>query len=174
VSADGPSGHRQQVTSLTGGGLRWSLAARSNTGRGTAEIWQASTTQAISQLRVTAKLAHDGYHGSITVASFKGRQVVGATSAAAAGLKGAPGVTLTPSPGSVARLGRRPRRDTRAGAAAGQTIVHQFLDSRAKDTFWTQRLVGLTSRGVPVRMGASMPTRDQWQMVAVELAPAGG
>jgi Putative Ig domain len=119
VSADGPSSRRQQVTSLTGGGLRWSLAARSNTGRGTAEIWQASTTQAISQLRVTAKLAHDGYHGSITVASFKGRQVVGATSAAAAGLKGAPGVTLTPSPGSVARLGRRPRRDTRAGAAAG-------------------------------------------------------
>jgi hypothetical protein len=97
VSADGPSSRRQQVTSLTGGGLRWSLAARSNTGRGTAEIWQASTTQAISQLRVTAKLAHDGYHGSITVASFKGRQVVGATSAAAAGSKGAPGVTLTPA-----------------------------------------------------------------------------
>jgi len=175
VSADGPSSRRQQVTSLTGGGLRWSLAARSNDGRGTAEIWQAKTTQAISQLQVTAKLAHDGHHGSITVASFKGRQVVGATSAAA-GSKGTPGVTLTPAR-DRSLVWVAAHDATRAQAPVplpGQTIVHQFLDSRAKDTFWTQRLVGLTSRGVPVRMGASMPTRDQWQMVAVELAPAGG
>ena len=176
VSADGPSSRRQRVTSLTGGGLRWSLAARSNDGRGTAEIWQAKTTQAISQLRVTAKLARYGYHGSITVASFKGRQVVGATSAAAAGSRGAPRVKLTPTRDRslVWAAGHDSTRAQAPVPQPGQTIVHQFLDTRAKDTFWTQRLDGPASRGVPVRMGVSTPTRDHWQMVAVELAPTGG
>ena len=175
VSADGPSGRRQQVASLTGGGLRWSLAARSNTGRGTAEIWQATTTQAIGQLRVTAELAHEGYHGSITVASFKGALRV-VSAGAAAGSKGAPGVKLTPTRDRslVWAAGHDATRAQAPVPLSGQTIVHQFLDTRAKDTFWTQRLVGPTTRGVPVRMGASTPTRDQWQMVAVELAPTGG
>jgi PKD repeat protein/flagellar hook assembly protein FlgD len=176
VSADGPSSRRQRVTSLTGGGLRWSLAARSNDGRGTAEIWQAKTTQAISQLQVAAKLARYGYHGSITVASFKGRQVVGATSVAAAGSRGAPRVKLTPARDRslVWAAGHASTRAQAPVAQPGQTIVHQFLDTRAKDTFWTQRLDGPASRGVPVRMGVSTPTRDRWQMVAVELAPTGG
>jgi PKD repeat protein len=173
VSADGPPKPRQEVTAVSGGGLRWSLAARSNTRRGTAEIWQAYSTQAISQLRVTAKLARTGYDGSITVASFKGaRQVVGAI-ATAAGSKVAPTVAVTPTQdGSLIwAAGHDATRAQAPTPLSGQSIVHQFLDTRAKDTFWTQRLNNPASKGATVRMGASAPTGDQWQFVTVEVTP---
>ena len=173
VSADGPPKPRQEVTAVTGGGLAWSLAVRSNTGDGTAEIWQAYSTQAIGQLRVTAKLARTGYDGSITVTSFKGaRPVVGAT-ATAAGSKVAPTVALTPNQdGSLVwAAGHDATRAQVPIPLSGQSIVHQFLDTRAKDTFWTQRLNNPASKGATVRMGASAPTGDQWQFVAVEVIP---
>jgi PKD repeat protein/flagellar hook assembly protein FlgD len=173
VSADGPPKPRQEVTAVTGGGLVWSLAARSNTGRGTAEIWQAYSAQTISRLRVTAKLARTGYDGSITVASLKGaRQVVGAT-ATAAGSKAAPTVAATPTQdGSLIwAVGHDATRAQAPTPLSGQSIVHQFLDTRAKDTFWTQRLSNPASKGATVRMGASAPTGDQWQFVAVEVTP---
>jgi PKD repeat protein len=172
VSADGPPKPRQEVTAVTGGGLRWSLAARSNIGRGTAEIWRAYSTQAISQLRVTAKLARIGYDGSITVASFKGaRQVVGATATAAGSKAATVPVTPTQDGSLIWAVGHDATRAQAPTPLSGQSIVHQFLDTRAKDTFWTQRLNNPASKGATVRMGASAPTGDQWQFVAVEVTP---
>jgi hypothetical protein len=173
VSADGPSQQRQQVTAVVGGGLTWSLAARSNTGGGTAEVWQAYTTQAIGQLRVTASLARGAFDGSITVASFKGAgKAVGAT-ATAAGSKGAASVALTPSQDQslVWGVGHDWSRAQAPVPLTGQTIVHQFLDTRVKDTFWTQRVNGAVGRGLPIRVGTSAPTGDRWQFVAVEITP---
>ena len=41
VAADGSTTHPQSVTSVTGGGLTWTLVRRESTTRGTSEIWQA-------------------------------------------------------------------------------------------------------------------------------------
>ena len=41
VAADGPNAPTQKVTTVTGGGVTWTLVARSNSTWGTTEVWQA-------------------------------------------------------------------------------------------------------------------------------------
>jgi hypothetical protein len=67
-----------------------------------------------------------------------------------------------------------PRNPTSADSTRGQTIVHQVLDARVNDAFWTQRLNSPAGQGSAVKMGTSAPTRDRWQFVAVEIASFAG
>jgi len=58
VAADYISGTNTTVKSISGAGLTWALAARTNGQRGTSEIWRAFATTALSNVTVTATLSH--------------------------------------------------------------------------------------------------------------------
>src|SRR5262249_60094339 len=56
---DGPGGGSSQtISSVTGGGLTWTLRPRANSRPGTAEIWQAVASAAVSNVTVTATLSN--------------------------------------------------------------------------------------------------------------------
>ena len=57
------------VTGVTGGGLSWTLVRRTNTQRGTAEIWRAFAPAQLSGVSVTATLS-PSTTASITVVTF--------------------------------------------------------------------------------------------------------
>ena len=174
IEADGPRAPTQKVTKVTGAGLTWTLATRSNATWGTTEVWQAYATAPVSHAKITAVLAKGSYDGSITVAAFKGAaHTVGAV-AAGAGKVGAPSVTLTPAGCNslVWAAGHDWTHNTKPVALDGQTIVHLFLDRRVHDAFWTQSVDTPTTVGTDVTVGDTGPTHDRWTLAAVEIPAA--
>ena len=173
VEADGPRSPTQMVTKVTGGGLTWSLAARSNQAWGTTEVWQAFATAPLSAVKVSAKLA-SAFDGAITVAAFHGAAPqVGAT-AVGAGTTGTPMATITPQAcGSLVwAAGHDWTRSATPVAAAGQTLVHSFIDHRVLDSFWTQKVDDPTMTNAPVTVITTGPVNDRWTMAAVEIRAA--
>src|SRR5712691_4784799 len=89
------------VTSVTGAGLTWQLVVRTNTQKGTAEIWRAFAAAVLGNVSVTATLSQAAT-STLTVVSFtgvdtsgtNGSGAMGAT-ASASGNSGAPAGTLT-------------------------------------------------------------------------------
>jgi hypothetical protein len=175
VEADGPQNPTQTVTSVTGGGLQWTLAKRVNATLGAAEVWQAFATAPVSAAMVTATLNNKSFDGSITVAAFRGAgSTVGAVATQSA-TSGAPTVTLTPSTcGSLIwAAGNDWTNDTVPVAAGGQAIVHKFIDTRVGDSFWTQDMTTPTQPNTILTIADSGPTTDRWGLAAVEVPPAG-
>ena len=173
VEADGPTSPTQKVTGVTGGGLTWTLAARSNATWGTTEVWQAHPTTPLTNAVVTAKLA-SAYDGSITVTAFTGAaNKVGAT-ATGAGTTGQPTAKLTPvgCNSLVWAAGHDWTHNTPAVADTGQTLVHQFVDTRVHDSFWTQKVDTPTTIGTDVTVKDTVPTKDRWTLATVEIPPA--
>ncbi len=76
----------QSISSVTGGGLTWTLRKRANTQAGTAEIWQAVAPNVLTNTVITATRASGSYQGAITVAAFIGADTIanGATASGAA------------------------------------------------------------------------------------------
>jgi hypothetical protein len=174
IEVDGPTAPTQQVTSMTGGGLTWTLAARANETWGSTEVWQAYATSTLSSVKVTAKLAKSGYDGSITVAAFSGAaKTVGAIATNAA-TKGAPSATLIPATcnGLIWAAGHDWSRAVNPVPASSQVIVHKFIDTRVHDSFWTQSVVSTTTIGTAVTVADTGPVKDRWTLAAVEI-PAG-
>src|SRR5262249_24069858 len=64
------------VTGVSRGGLTWALVQRTNTRRGTAEIWRAFATAPLTGATVTATLAQS-VASSITVVSIIGADTTG-------------------------------------------------------------------------------------------------
>ena len=67
IMSDGSATAKQTFSSVTGGGLSWSLRRRSNAQPGTSEIWQAVATTAVSNMVVNANRGSGSYTGSIVV-----------------------------------------------------------------------------------------------------------
>ncbi len=175
IEADGPYAPTQKVTGVFGGGLTWTRAVRSNATWGTTEVWQAYATAPLTQVRVTARLAKAGYDGSITVAAFSGAaSQVGAT-AATSGVTGDPSATLTPTGchSLVWAAGHDWTSDATPVAGPGQSLVNTFVDTRVKDSFWTQKVDDPTELGVPVTVGVTGPRCDRWTLAAVEILGVG-
>lgn len=174
ISAGGPAKSAQSVTSVTGGGLAWKLVARADARQGTAEVWQASTTTALKSATITAALKDKGYDGSITVATFTGASSSAGAHATASGSRGAPAVSLTTTgPDSLIwAAGEDPSRATARTAAAGQTVVHQFLDAAAKSTDWSQATGPIPATATKVKIADTAPTSDKWNLAAVEITAA--
>lgn len=172
VEADGPQSPTQKVKTVTGGGLAWTLAARSNSTWGTTEVWQAHSMGTLSGIRVTATLA-TAYDGSITVTAFRGALThVGAT-AVGAGKTGTPSATLTTlgCNSVVWAAGHDWSHAKAAVPAAGQSIVHQYVDNGVHDSFWTQKVdAPITSAGTPVTVSDTGFTKDRWTLAAVEIS----
>ena len=175
VSADGPASSAnpgasaQRVSTVTGGGVNWTLVKRANSYGGTAEVWQAHATSLLSGATVTAKLAKGGFAGSITVAAFANTPGAVDGSVAAAGKTGAPTATPTVSGDAseqVWAVGHDWSRAVTPVPLLDQELTHTFSDHHVGDTFWVQKTSLLQGDG-PLTVGLSTPTHDRWQLVAV-------
>jgi RHS repeat-associated protein len=177
VSEDGPAASKQKISAVTGGGLTWSLATRAIDGRGTAEVWQAYATAPISAA-ITATVANGRFDGSITVATFTGAaHQVGAAAGRTAASATAPSVTLkTTQPGSLVwAAGLDGDHATAITPVTGQTLVHQYLDTRVDRTYWAQKTADpIAASGTSVTISDTAPTADRWELAAVEIPAASG
>jgi hypothetical protein len=175
VEADGPSAPTQTVRKVTGGGLTWTLAARSNATWGTTEVWQAYATTAVTSVRVTAQLAKGGFGGSITVAAFSGAAPTVGAVGTGAGISATAAATLRPTAcGSLVWAAAHDwSRARNPVPAAGQTVEHKYLDRTIGDTYWVQRLTAPAGdAGVPVTVSAGLGSKDRWTVAAVEIVGA--
>ena len=169
VAYDGPAVAPQTAT-VSGAGLAWQLAKRSNAQLGTAEIWVAKATNFLSSVTVTSQPGSAGYHGSLTVIGFtnaSGPGVVGQASAPS----GAPDIFL---PGVLAGNWVFAVGNDWDGAVArtpvsGQVLVHQRVDTQTGDTFWVQSTAAPSTADALVDIHDSTPTNDQWNYAAVEI-----
>lgn len=178
VTSDGPnSGGSQSISSVSGGGLSWTLRTRANGQAGTAEIWQAAAPSPLTNAVITATRASGSYQGAITVAAFKGADLAASGAvASSAAASGAPSASLvTTRAGSwVWGVGEDWDKASARGIGAGQTMVDQFL-SPSGDTFWTQRQTAPTPlAGTTVTINDVSPTTDRWDLALVEVLPAAG
>jgi hypothetical protein len=175
VSTDGPTKPTQAVTGVTGGGLTWTLAGRANTAWGTAEVWQAFATAPLSAATVTATLKNAGFDGAITVATYTGASpILGATTLGGS-TTGSPNNTLTTTkPESLVwTVGHDWTHATPATAPSGQSLIHEFTDTRVHDDSWVQATTApVAAAGTTVNAGDSTPAGDRWNAVSVEIRAA--
>jgi RHS repeat-associated protein len=174
VSADGPQTGPQRITKVTGGGLTWTLASRSNGALGTAEVWQAHAATTITD-KITATLAVAGYDGSITIATFTGAAATVGATGTGSGTTGAPTATLTTTINTrvVWAAGHAWTHSAAVTPVIGQSLVHQYRDTRVRDTYWTQKAPTTPRAGTKVTIADTTPTKDRWELAAVEITPAG-
>lgn len=173
TSSDGPA--TKQTTTVTGGGLTWTLAQRANAKGGTAEIWTAYATGPLANVTVTSTPKSAGYAQLLTVEVLSGASGVGA-GAIGGKAGGSPTVAVTTTKaGSWAfGVGEDYSRATTVTPGANQTVLERYLDSVNGDTFWVQNQNNVTSTvGTKVTINDTAPSGDTWNMAAIEILAAG-
>jgi Bacterial Ig domain len=173
ITSDGPQ-VPQSFSSVSGGGLVWTLRARSNAQPGTAEIWQAVAPKIMTNMTVTARRTIAGYPGMMTVLAFTGANLTssGATNIASS-TSGTPVVPVTTTTNNswVWGVGNDWDNPINRTAASGQTVVDQYLSS-SNDTYWTQKLNSVTPKaGTVVKLQDTAPTTDRWDFAGIEIRP---
>jgi len=171
VSSDGPAGAGRQSATVSGAGLVWKPVARANASSGDAEIWTASTLAPLTNATVTSTPAVGGYDQTLEVIAMQMSEGAGA-SAVASALSGAPSVSLkTTEEGSlVFAVGNDYDNAIARTLGTNQLMLHQYLDLRTSDTFWSQYTGQITGpAGETVTLNDTAPTADQWNMAAVEV-----
>jgi hypothetical protein len=177
VAADSPY-TEGQVSTVSGGGLTWTLVARENKALGGAEVWVARASGALSEAPITARITKTrpgsptwhGYDETITVAAFKNSPGLGAV-AKFSSKKGAATGTLTTTEANswVWAVGDDWLASIPRTVPAGQTLWHQAFDS-VGDTYWVQSTEGLTKEaGTPVTINDPAPTKDPFDLILVEV-----
>jgi uncharacterized protein (TIGR03437 family) len=183
IATDSTNG-TETIKSVSGAGLSWALVKRVNTQGGTAEIWRAFAVGLISQGSVTAAISQK-VAGSITVVTFTGVDTTGSNGAAAIGAVG--GGTAKSGPPTASLVTTRNQSlifavgtDAISSVArtpvAGQSIVHQFANTNAVGTYWTQRLDAPPSAAANIIISDSAPAGSSYNLAAVEVrgpAPVG-
>jgi hypothetical protein len=170
VSYAGPDG-LAQTAAVSGGGLIWRLAKRSNAQNGTAEIWVSKATDFLTSVSISAQpLNGSGVHGSLTVLAFTnaaGPGIVGQASAPS----GAPDIYLPGvSAGNwVFAVGNDWDGPAPRSPVSGQVLVHQKLDTQSGDTFWVQSTTAPSNADGLVDIHDTAPTADRWNYAAVEI-----
>lgn len=180
VSADYRSGSATSVRSVSGAGLSWTLVARTNAQRGTAEIWRAFSSSTLKNVSVTANLSQR-VRSSMTVITFTGTDTSGSGGSGAIGAighgsasSGAPSAPLTTSRNNslVAGAGNDPTNGLARTAVSGQTVVHQDLDPLGK-TFWVQMTASpVAASGTKTAIADSAPASDAYNLTSVEILAA--
>jgi subtilase family serine protease len=169
VAGDGPASGRQTAT-VSRGGLTWTLAGRTNAGRGTSEIWSARARGILSKAAIKATLTKPGYRVSLTVVAYSGASGVGAHKGADAS-RGAPTASLTTThPGSwVFAVGNDWDRAVDRTLGPNQTLVSESTDA-AGDSYWVQSTTTPTaSAKTRVRINDTAPITDGWNLELVEI-----
>jgi hypothetical protein len=173
VSSDGPSGSRQTAT-VSGGSLSWTLVRRTNTQPGTAEVWQAVATNALSGATFQSALSASGYGQSLTIVAFTGSTGTGASSGGSGNSAAASVSLTTTAAGSmVFAVGHDWSNPTPRTLGSGQTMVHEWSSTATGDDYWVQRLTNPVATPGMVAVSSSVPTSDIWQQTDVEIVPAG-
>jgi len=178
VSGDNQSpGTPTAVNSIATTGVTWTLVKRTNTARGTAEIWRAFATGALTNVTATATL-NQSTPAAITIVSFKGVDATGTNGSGAIGAtnsgtstSGAPTATLTTTRANSIVIGVGNDWDKGVARTLGpnQALVSQFL-ATGGDTFWVQRASATTPvAGTVVTINDTAPTNDQWNLTIVEV-----
>ena len=182
------SGRSAVVVRVYGGGLVWRRVARSalsSSGRtaAAAELWTASTTRALSRVRIVARFRLGLTDPAITVSAFSHASTVTAVAGVgAATTRGGQPVTTVRSAAAgamvvsagvaIASAGRVPR--VRAGA--GTQVSAQASDSRRRVLAWAQtatsRPVRVTAVTVRDTLSVATRVRTSWALVTAALAPA--
>jgi beta-lactam-binding protein with PASTA domain len=172
VASDGSNnGNQGQTVTVSGAGLAWSLVTRANTQSGTAEIWTATAPAKLVDATVRATQSNGGGLGqSLTVIAFIGAGGIGA-SVASSGNRTAPSVSLTTTAAGslVFGVGNDPERRTSRTPDAGQTIVHQWLDSNSNATYWVQTRSAPTGPAGSIVKISDAATNSRWNLAAVEI-----
>jgi uncharacterized repeat protein (TIGR01451 family) len=168
------------VTGLSGGGLTWTLARRTNTQSGTAEIWRAFAPAILSSITVTATLSQS-VQSSITVLSFSGVDTSGTNGSGAIGAigsanasSGAPTATLVTTRNNswVFGVGNDYDNAIARTLGSGQKMVHQDL-APINDTYWVQMQNAATPlSGTSVTINDTAPTQDRYNLSIVEVLPS--
>ena len=177
ISADGPSsGTNTTVTGITGGSLTWTLVKRTNTQRGTAEVWRAFASAVLTNATVTATLS-SSQAASMTVVTFTGASTAG-TGIGAIGTgnaaTGAPTASLTTTVANswVFAVGNDWDNAIARTVPSNQTMVHQDLATSNGDTYWVQRMTAVTpTAGTNVTINDTAPTTDRYNLTIVEVLP---
>jgi len=163
------------VANATGGTLTWTLVKRTNTQRGTAEVWRAFAPTVLTGASVKATLSVS-VAASITVVTFTGASAtgtgIGATGTANAA-SGAPSASLTTTQANswVFGVGNDWDNATARTVPAGQTMVHQYL-ATVGDTYWVQSQTAATPvAGTVVTINDTAPTGDRYNLTIVEVLP---
>jgi hypothetical protein len=170
VSADGPE-DLPQTAAVSGGGLSWVLARRTNGQAGTSEVWKAVVPADPRDVTVTSTPGHTGYDQSLTVLVFDGSAGIGASSGAGAAA-GPPKTSLTTSRAGSWVFGVGNDWDVAQARTVGaeQIIRHQWVDSAVGDTFWVQsRSQQTPAAGTTVTIDDTAPTTGRWNLAAVEV-----
>jgi hypothetical protein len=180
VSADFLSGTNTSVTAVSGGGLTWALVVRTNTQKGTSEIWRAFAPTVLTNVTVTASLSQS-VAASMTVISFSGVDSTGTNGSGAIGATksanaatGAPTATLVSTRNNswVFGVGNDYDNAIARTPGTGQTVVHQLL-STAGDTYWVQMQSAPTPlSGTSVTINDTAPTGDRYNLSICEVLPA--
>ena len=134
------------VSSVTGAGLTWTLAVRTNAQGGTAEIWKAFAPSALTNVSVTATFSQSSPSSSITITTFagvdasnNGASAVGAT-ASASSAKAAPSASLTTTRSGSWVLGVGTDYDNAIARTAG---TNQTSDASVAVVHW-RHILGST------------------------------
>jgi hypothetical protein len=172
VASDGPAGGGQQTFTVTGAGLTWTLAIRSNGQSGDSEIWWARANGTLTSQTVTATPSHGGFHGSLTVVAFAKAAGIGVTAASSAA-SGAPDLSLanTGAGSWVYAVGNDWDNAIARTPVSGQVIVHQRVDTSTGDTFWVQSTTAPNASAGTVDIHDSAPTTDLWNYAGIEIFP---
>ncbi len=178
IDSNGPGSTTRQESfqAVTGGGLTWTLRARSNGQNGTAEIWQAVAVNPITNASVTATRATGQYSGDITIVGFLNANTTtnGAT-ATASGRSGAPTLSLTSTQTNswVWATGFDWDNNKARTVGANQTLNDQYVYKNESITSWTQSQTNPTNtEGAKVTINDIAPISDRWDLAAVEILPA--
>ncbi|OLB63304.1 MAG: hypothetical protein AUI11_01930, partial [Acidobacteria bacterium 13_2_20CM_2_66_4] len=167
------------VTSINGAGLTWALVVRTNTQRGTAEIWRAFAPAPLTNVTATANLAQPAA-GLIQIVTFTGVDTTGTNGSGAIGATrsanaatGAPtgSVTTTRANSWVWGVGTDWANAIARTIGTGQTMVQQYL-APVGDTYWVQRRTATTpTSGTTVTINDTAPTTDMWNLSICEILP---
>lgn len=180
IATDYSSRTNTIVRGVSGAGLTWNLVVRTNTQKGTAEIWRAFAPAQLSNAAVTATLSERA-DASMTVMSFSGVDSTGTNGSGAIGATargsastGAPAATLvtTRANSLVVGVGDDSKRASARTPGSGQSLVHQYLDPSG-NTFWVQmRTATVPASGTSITINDSAPTSDPYNLSLLEiLAP---
>lgn len=182
ISTDYLGGANTTVTSVSGGGLAWTLAVRANGESGTSEIWRAFATSALTNVSVTANLSQSVV-SSITIETITGADATGVNGSGAVGAtasksaaSGAPSASLvtTRSGSWTFGVGNDFANAIARTPSSGQSLIHQDLTT-AGDTYWVQMQNSTTPlSGTTVSISDTAPTGDMYNLAAVEVLPVLG
>ena len=170
ATSSGPEAAGGQSLTISGG-LTWTLVTREDGMPGVAEIWQASSPTAQSNISVTSTPAVGGFTQSLTIVPFSGAVGVGASARSAGEIGGAAISLTTTQPGSlVYAVGNDWYGALARTLGANQSKTHEWVNGPSGDTYWVQNYDGsIATAGTDVQLNVTAPVDHRWNLAAVEI-----